>query len=473
MDNLRSQKLHIPNLWPAFEGWKRGVNSLYYPVRQDPETGKPFGDVDTIDGKSRLKRSIDLRLGELFRDDLVKLEKAKAVDIGLFASCLFPDSPYEILETAAFYCIWLFFWDDAIDSSDTGDNDIASTAEAGREYCRKSVSFIRCCLRLPEKDHPVRCPAPTKVCASFEDVADRVREAWERGRKNPVDRWEYGLESFQKSLEMYMNACVVEQAWRLSSLGFQVPPEKEFWGWRLGTSSVNAFLNLSVILKDVYLYRDQLEFTDQKLAFHVNKLVVCINELFSLKKELKDRTGHMNLILITMYGSRDLNNLDAAIQKIVNDIHSHAAIFNRLARTSQFRRSPSQEAREQFDKMVAAYQAVVDCRFAFLHRESEVWHIAKGPTASSGWWVFGHPVSSFVVAIGSHPWDKVRGKKRKCTLLMIHTKMLVFSFFFRVLGSSGVVMSAPVGGTSINGALRVVRPNQADEVLHIPTHPPP
>ncbi|KAM7224053.1 Isoprenoid synthase domain containing protein [Rhypophila decipiens] len=336
MDNLRSQKLHIPNLWPAFEGWKRGVNPLYYPVRHDSKTGTPFGDLDTIDGKSRLRRSIDLRLGDLFRDDPVKLAKARDVDIGLFASCLYPDSPYEILETAAFYCIWLFFWDDAIDSSDIGDNDIASTAEAGREYCRKSVSFIRSCLRLPEKDHPVDCPAPTKVCASFEDVADR-----------------YGLESFQKSLEMYMNACVVEQAWRLSSLG-----------WRLGTSSVNAFLNLSVILKDVYLYRDQLEFTDQKLAFHVNKLVVCINELFSLKKELKDRTGHMNLILITMYGSRDLNNLDAAVQKIVNDIHSHAAIFNRLARTSQFRRSPSQEAREQFDKMVAAYQAVVT---AVLH----------------------------------------------------------------------------------------------------------
>ncbi|KAM7185975.1 Isoprenoid synthase domain containing protein [Rhypophila sp. PSN 637] len=334
MDNLRSQKLHIPNLWPAFEGWKRVVNP------------------------SRLRMSIDLRLGELFRDDPVKLAKARAVDIGLFASCLFPDATYEILETAAFYCIWLFFWDDAIDSSDTGDNDIAGTAEAGSEYCRKSVSFIRCCLRLPEKDHPVDGPAPTKVCSSFEDVADR-------GAKIRTTDGSTDLIPSKKSLEKYMNACVVEQAWRLSSMRSQIPPSgKEFWGWRLGTSSVNAFLDLSVILKNVYLFRDQLEFTDQRLAFHVNKLIVCINELFSLKKELKDKTGHMNLIPITMYGSRDPINLDAAVQKIVNDIHSHAAAFNRLAMTSQFRTCRSQEVREQFDKTVSAWQTVVT---AVLH----------------------------------------------------------------------------------------------------------
>lgn len=84
------------------------------------------------------------------------------------------------------------------------------------------------------------CPAaPTVICSSFKDVADRVRRA---------SGGEYAGNKINRlcgSLEKYMSACVVEQEWRLSRSD-STPGIDEFWGWRLGTSSVDALLDLSM-----------------------------------------------------------------------------------------------------------------------------------------------------------------------------------------------------------------------------------
>jgi len=86
MDTLHSQKLHIPNLWPAFEGWERGVNPCYYSsTGGEEEEEKGYGEGRKgVQGGGRLRRAIDGRLEGLIADEK-RLMKAKAVDIGLFA----------------------------------------------------------------------------------------------------------------------------------------------------------------------------------------------------------------------------------------------------------------------------------------------------------------------------------------------------------------------------------------------------
>lgn len=143
-----------------------------------------------------------------------------------------------MLEIAAFYCIWLFFWDDAID----GNTTEIDTIEAGKRYRDESVVFVRWCLlgdgnigSLSEN-----CPvAPTIICGSFKDVAERTKRV--RGWEHTGDK----IDRFCRSLEKYMDACVVEQEWRLSRSD-TTPGIDEFWGWRLGTSSVDAMLDLSL-----------------------------------------------------------------------------------------------------------------------------------------------------------------------------------------------------------------------------------
>ncbi|KAM7195239.1 (-)-delta-cadinene synthase [Naviculisporaceae sp. PSN 640] len=387
--NLHSQKLHIPNLWPAFATWKKGINPLYYTTTTAKNKKK-----------NNLRAAIDARLDQLIQDNPAKLAKAKAVDLGLFAGCLFPDPDisYSTLETAAFYLIWLFFWDDAIDSTgDRDGHDIANTVEAGRKYRDESVAYIRYCLQ-PYALGQIPPQPPTAVCESFGDVAGRIRdiisvrrdgisttssERWNREIEGLTGRTSGGfidetgrikLGMLGSSLEKYMDACVVEQAWRLSSEGdvsrVRLPPSgEEFWGWRLGTSSVDALLDISVMLNKIDVPLDVLrseELKDMRLS--INKLLVCINELFSLKKELKDNTAHMNLIPITMHASEDSSNLEAAVQKIVKDIYAYAEDFlqkKELLRMSNVVHSatdqgiPVPEALNEFDRLVAAYQAVV------------------------------------------------------------------------------------------------------------------
>lgn len=83
VDTLHSQKLHIPNLWPAFEGWRKGVNPCYSSVTGgDEEEEGAYGE--DVHRSTRLRRAIDGRLEGLIADEKM-LMKAKAVDIGLFA----------------------------------------------------------------------------------------------------------------------------------------------------------------------------------------------------------------------------------------------------------------------------------------------------------------------------------------------------------------------------------------------------
>lgn len=76
----------------------------------------------------------------------------------------------------------------------------------------------------------------------------------------------------------------------------------------------------------------------------------------------------MNLIPITMHVSEDPSDLDAAVQKIIKDIYAYAKDFQQkkeLLRVSDVIHSakdqgiPIPKAVDDFDKLVAAYQAVV------------------------------------------------------------------------------------------------------------------
>ncbi|KAH6616928.1 isoprenoid synthase domain-containing protein [Chaetomium tenue] len=308
-DTLSGQKLHIPDLRPTFAAWKQGVNPLHAQARQ----------------------AADIRLAGLIEDEKA-LAKTRAVDIALFASMLAPDVGYAELETVTFYYMWLFLWDDAIDGADEGE-------VAAEEYCRQSIAFVEHSLGLAEPGAPAPA-APTKVCESFAEVGRRVG-----GYCGLEER-----ERFSESLRMYMEACVTEYRWRLSG---RVPSVEEFYSWRLGTSSVDAMLDLSRVIHGVKLPRSILDSKElTAMGFCVNKLLILINELVSLKKELKDG-AFGNLIPITMRASK--MNLESATQSLTKDIQDCVRDFE--SNVVILRRNSGMDE-EQLKRLVQAYQVV-------------------------------------------------------------------------------------------------------------------
>ena len=221
---LRGQQLCIANLLPAFAAWKQGINPSY----------------------ERVKQAIDGRLEGLIGDERV-LMKVKEADIGLFAAgygllllfmpCAeefwllrhlprwFPDASDRVLETVAFYCVWLFLWDDAIDGA-----DLIGSALVADEYCQQSVEFVSHSLGLNEPGE-VAPKAPTKICESFAEVGRRIAECCGVAERREV----FG------HLREYMEGCVTEYKWRVSR---KVPSVDEFYSWRLRTSSVDVMLDL-------------------------------------------------------------------------------------------------------------------------------------------------------------------------------------------------------------------------------------
>ncbi|KAK0708309.1 isoprenoid synthase domain-containing protein [Lasiosphaeris hirsuta] len=318
--DLGGQLLRIPNLTLEFAGWKQGVNPSYEQVRQN----------------------VDKRLGELIRGNEKVLGKARAGDLGLFASSWFPDVDYEDLETAALFSIWAFFWDDAIDGSsdasvsglsiDGASNDTVARGIAEAEkYRDQSLSFVRFhLLGGVESGTNVEPKAPNVIFCCDE-------EALRSG--------------FLGSIETYMEACVAELKWRLSG---KLPANAdEFYQFRLQTSAVEMMLDLCGLSQ---------ELTGVRVCS--NKISIIINELFSLKKELKDGAP-LNLVPITM---RALNlNLDAATQVILNDLHSNIRDFEQNANVLRESTTSEHEdaAVESLERLIGAYQALVTCVLHF------------------------------------------------------------------------------------------------------------
>ncbi|KAL2136446.1 hypothetical protein VTI74DRAFT_3679 [Chaetomium olivicolor] len=318
-ENLCGKQFRIPDLRPAFASWNQGL-SPHYP---------------------QIKQVVDARLEGLIRNERV-LAKVKAGDIGLFASGWFPTAPYRHLKTVALYCVWLFLWDDAIDGGAAPTT--AGTGLAAEEYCRRSVGFVRYHLGLDEPGAPAP-PAPTKVCGSFAEVGRRVCECC--GAEDRRGLFEH--------LGEYMEACVTEYRWRLSG---RAPGVDEFYGWRLRTSSVDVMLDFCRMLNGITLPKDVLEAKElAAMGLSVNKLLILINELFSLKKELKDG-AFGNLIPITM---RSLGlDLEAAVNNVVQDIHSCIRDFEDSSSALQTTatREHGQDVASQLRLLIEAYQAI-------------------------------------------------------------------------------------------------------------------
>ena len=146
----------------------------------------------------------------------------------------YPESPYYIVETVALYSIWNFFWDDEIDRAfDPGaPDDIAGNVPAANIYRDRSIAYLRYHLGLVDTATIPPPAPPTTMCSSLMTVIPRILEQCNL----------YQRERFCRSLELFVSATEWEQKARLSG---RIPNEEEYWRWRVGTTSVDAMLDLA------------------------------------------------------------------------------------------------------------------------------------------------------------------------------------------------------------------------------------
>lgn len=284
--------MRVPDWRPIFDKWDHAVNPLYPKL------------IPVVE--STLEKVVD---------DPIRLAKLKNSDFALFASSWVPDADWELLETIAVFCLWMFLFDDTIDAQIIpGVTSYASSYDLASEYRRRTLDFIHFQLGLDVVggDEP---PCPHVVSTLFTQVAPHFRKLLDQ----PLRIGFYG------SLEYFIQATGPEQENRLSG---KLPKVADFYEWRLGTTAVDAMCDLAYAFIQSTVPAEILRAEEPKLRLEANKNTIYVNDILSLKKEIKDDTL-MNLVVLTMEETG--NNLESVINTLSGELVNCAQEFDSSA----------------------------------------------------------------------------------------------------------------------------------------------
>lgn len=251
--------------------------------------------------------------------------------------------------------IWLFVWDDKFDQSDGALYADPSAAQAYRNSVRvelhksgqsitnsnQTLTYMRYSLGI---DNIALDPAITDlIILNFAPVGDALRKTYTRDQRQRV----------YDAMVFYINMTELEQDLQLSGA---IPSVEEYWKYRPGTSAVficiafNEYAWEGMDLPAAF-YDD----TDVKqIQRCTNTLVAAVNDLLSLKKEMKRGAIH-SLVPIYLH---NVGDLQTAVEMVVSFIAGEIKAMDDAAQ-SLFERYEGVD--EGLKKQVAQY--VDGCKY--------------------------------------------------------------------------------------------------------------
>lgn len=193
------------------------------------------------------------------------LKRLEAADFGLFVATWWPDLNREQLQVMAFCIIWLFLWDDEIDSE---SSNLGTEFETAQCYRNKTLDFVATALGLAD--------TPSALCTSvlitsISDVTASIAGSEKRLRRR-----------FFQEMEYFVHATEIEQKRRLEN---KLPQLEEYLDCRMGTSGVGVCVVLHNILVGE-LMDDASRTEMDEMMLQTNMMISITNDILSLKKEL-------------------------------------------------------------------------------------------------------------------------------------------------------------------------------------------
>ncbi|KAF9895337.1 hypothetical protein FE257_000241 [Aspergillus nanangensis] len=152
--NLQGATVKVPGLLPLFNEFPSGTN-----IHLD-----------------KLTNVVDRRIASFYPNDPEKVRRLKKSDFALFAATWWPHVEFHRLVILAYYSLWLFLWDDEVDSSTGMRYDNLEETKKGHA---EALSYISHCLGL---DHGYPKVTPTDpVTLSFKDIGDALCQDCDAG----------------------------------------------------------------------------------------------------------------------------------------------------------------------------------------------------------------------------------------------------------------------------------------------------
>ncbi|KAI4222973.1 MAG: hypothetical protein LQ349_007522 [Xanthoria aureola] len=248
LQSLRGNTLKIPDLQALLQHWPQYVNLEV----------------------NRLRGYVDKKLQALFPEG-EKLEKKRAADLGLFAASWWPYAHFEALTIVADLSIWLFVWDDELDSAEFGSLVVDPTRATA--YRAETLDFAEKCLVADRQPGTLGTPI-NAIVESFKPVGEAISKSCSA----------HQVETFRKELRFFIEMTEVEQQVQMSK---RLPSIDEYNQRRMGSSAVRVCLAVTEYCYGNEIPPSVIEDEDMETIWNeTNVIVSTMNDLLSLRKEI-------------------------------------------------------------------------------------------------------------------------------------------------------------------------------------------
>ncbi|EEH16237.2 hypothetical protein PABG_06324 [Paracoccidioides brasiliensis Pb03] len=251
IDLLKGQSFTIPYLSKAFPGWYVGINQHYEKIHAEEST---------------------------FLDKWVERENlremAKKVNLTLCIACFFPRTTEERLQILFEKMAWFFAFDDDADSFLRAD-----------EFAdQQVVPFLKYWIN-PERSGPE--PIVLPCCYIYRSCGPKLAVGWSEASK----------EQFMDTTIEYVN-CLFEVSKQRETY---LPSIEEYIEGRIINIGVYPTLDLIPFASGIEIPQETLRHEAvQTIRYHVVRIVSLTNDLFSIRKEIKDNQFDNILPLLVM-----------------------------------------------------------------------------------------------------------------------------------------------------------------------------
>jgi len=209
------------------------------------------------------------------------------------AARVYPEAEWKALKLLSDWNVWLFILDDQLDEGNIGKQpEQLATVNARLIDILKGVGTANQIGGLGE---------------ALEDIQQRIIQQ----QAEP-----FLINHFIRDVEQ----CLAASVWEAENRAKGVAPDvANYMEMRALTSAVTTIFNLILIALKIDLPSEVINHTDvQRLAIIANNIICCVNDIFSLEKEMKCGDVH-NIVLALK--QEHLCNLEGAIQYAI-ELHN-------------------------------------------------------------------------------------------------------------------------------------------------------
>ncbi|CAJ2503564.1 Uu.00g109580.m01.CDS01 [Anthostomella pinea] len=244
---LSGKVLQLPDLTKIFETWPSATN--------------------------KHTKELEVLVDELLERVIINERKLHALKQAGFArlmSLWYPDADWPELVVATAYSVWIFVWDDEIDS---GETEAATNEVLAQAYYQESLTYIRRVLGLDGEDQ-VEVEAPLQNMTLFGDVGRGVR-----GSTDTLQR-----QRFFRELENFMLQVGVEHSHRTAG---SIPTVEEYLHIRSGSVGCGPQIAITDYMLKVRLPESVME-SEAMRALWKETIHICLilNDVYSVQKEI-------------------------------------------------------------------------------------------------------------------------------------------------------------------------------------------